>query len=410
VAHSAATIAGSGKPSLLMRFFRMEPAGGIMLMIATVLAVLFANSALADLYDVFLHSYITVTIAGEGINKPVIYWINDGLMAIFFLLIGLEIKREMMEGELSSINKAILPLIAAAGGVALPAIIYAGFNWGDETAMRGWAIPAATDIAFALGILALFGKRVPITLKIFLTAVAVIDDLAAIVIIAIFYTSDLSFQALMIGFAFGGVLLALNLKNNHSKALYVLIGTAMWVAVLKSGVHATLAGVALGLLIPHRGADGKTNDHSMLRQMEHGLHPWVAFVILPVFAFANAGVNLGGLTLEKVMSPVPLGIAFGLFFGKQVGVFLLSKLAIKTGIARLPEGVNWMQFYGVCMLCGVGFTMSLFIGGLAFEDASMGDYVRVGVLMGSIMSALAASAALYVSLPKQEKKPAVKAA
>lgn len=389
------------------RFFKTESAGGITLMIATLLALVAANTALAPHYEHLLHVPVTVTIAGFGVDKSLLHWINDGLMAIFFLLVGLEIKRELLEGELSTIQQAVLPAVAAAGGVAAPALIYTWFNWGDEVALRGWAIPAATDIAFALGILALFGSRVPIALKVFLTAVAVIDDLAAIVIIALFYTSNLSVNALLFALGCAAVLLALNLRGNRNTSVYVFIGAIMWVAVLKSGIHATLAGVVLGFLIPHRGRGGERfANGSMLRQLEHGLHPWVAFMVLPVFAFANAGINFAGMTLEKLTSPIPLGIAFGLFFGKQIGVYLLSKLTIMLGLARLPDQVNWKQFYGVCMLCGVGFTMSLFIGGLAFETDDQASYVKLGVLMGSVISAITGSAVLALTLPKkQQAKP-----
>lgn len=393
------------KQSFIAAFFQMEASGGLMLLFATLLALVFANTVLSSAYDAFLHSHISVTIAGVGIDKPVHYWINDGLMAIFFLLVGLEIKREILEGELATVQQAMLPVVAACGGVALPAMIYSYFNWSDAAAMHGWAIPAATDIAFALGILALFGKRVPIALKVFLTAVAVIDDLMAIVIIAVFYNSDLSVSALGTAFACGALLLVLNRMGVRRTSVFVLIGVCMWVAVLKSGVHATLAGVALGLLIPHRKksevAAGKHHeDGSMLLKMEHGLHPWVAFIILPLFAFANAGIHFAGMTIEKVTSPVPIGIACGLFFGKQIGVFLVSKAMIMLNLAKLPAGATWWQFYGVCMLCGIGFTMSLFIGGLSFDDPAMGDYVRMGVIMGSSISAICGSLLLYKVLPK----------
>lgn len=386
----------------LRRFFKLESAGGITLMGAMALALICANTPLASYYDMFLSTHLTIKVGDFGLDKPLLLWINDGLMAIFFLLVGLEIKREVLEGELSSAEQAVLPAIAAAGGIAVPAAIYAYFNAGDDIAMRGWAIPSATDIAFALGILALFGKRVPIALKIFLTAVAVIDDLAAIIIIAVFYTTNLSFMALFFSAVCVCGLLILNLMKYQRTAAYVLFGVVMWFAVLKSGVHATLAGVVLGLLIPHKV---KTrHDKSMLTELEHDLHPWVAFMVLPVFAFANAGISFAGMTVDSLLAPIPLGIAVGLFAGKQIGVFGFGFIAIKTGLARLPEGINFRQFFAVCTLCGVGFTMSLFIGALAFETSEQEIQTRIGVLMGSGMSALLAALLLNWSLPSLQER------
>lgn len=404
---SAVAKVADQKLTALRRFFKMESAGGIMLMIATVLAFIFANSALSGWYDYFLHAHITITVDGFGIDKSVHHWINDGLMAIFFLLVGLEIKREILEGELSSVEQALLPAIAAAGGVVIPALIFSYVNWGDENAMRGWAIPTATDIAFALGILALFGKRVPIALKIFLTAVAVIDDLIAITIIAIFYTSGLSIKALLFAGVFAVVLLLLNLRGERNGTYFVVLGVAMWVAVLKSGVHATLAGVLLGFLIPHhcrRNKREQSDGYSLLKHLEHLLHPWVAFLVLPIFAFANAGVSFKGMTADAFTDPIPIGIAAGLFFGKQIGIYLLSKVAILLNIAKLPDQVNWKQFYGVCMLCGVGFTMSLFIGGLAYDTEFLRAEARLGVMTGSLISAIVGSVVLAFSLPSVEER------
>lgn len=391
----------------LRQFFKMESAGGITLMIAMVLALIVANSPLHEVYhSIFEETYMTVTLAGFGVDKPLHYWINDGLMAVFFLLVGLEIKREVLEGELSSKEQAMLPAIAAFGGILCPALFYVYFNQGDANALNGWAIPAATDIAFALGILALFGKRVPITLKIFLTAVAVIDDLAAIVIIALFYTANLSINALLAGALCALVLLILNVAKVNRLSLYILVGVIMWVAVLKSGVHATLAGVALGLLIPHRV---QPNGHSMLTDLEHALHPWVAFMVLPIFAFANAGISFSDMSLKALTDPIPIGIAVGLFVGKQIGIFGFSFLAIKSGLVRMPREINWKQFYAVCVLCGVGFTMSLFIGGLAFDDTFLQMEARVGILMGSGLSAILGAILLALSLPSVEERERRKA-
>lgn len=371
--------------SKIQDFLRLESSAGILLMIAAALALVANNTLFSSAYGAFLGTPVEVQVGALEIAKPLVLWINDGLMAIFFLLVGLEIKREILQGELSSFDKAALPIFAAIGGMAGPALIYVGVNWGDPEALRGWAVPAATDIAFALGVLALLGTRVPVSLKILLLAIAIIDDLGAIIIIALFYTSNLSVEALALaGAGFLG-LIALNRAGVKKIAPYILIGTFIWVCVLKSGVHATLAGVVTALAIPMHG---KTpSDQSPLHQLEHGLHPWVAYMILPVFAFANAGVSLAGLSLDDVLAPLPLGIAFGLFFGKQIGVMLASWLAVGTKLARLPDGANWAQVYGVACLTGVGFTMSLFIGTLAFEQTETLNQVRLGVLMGSIASA-----------------------
>ena len=366
-------------------FMRLETSGGIILMIAAVFAMIIANTPLATSYDAILGTYIKVGIGSFEIAKPAILWINDGLMAIFFFLVGLEIKREVLVGELSSFDKAILPIMAAIGGMAVPGLIFAIINWGTPENLNGWAIPTATDIAFALGILALIGSRAPVALKIFLLAIAIIDDLGAIVIIAVFYTSELSTNALtisMLGFA---AAVALNRMGVQRTAPYLLVGIVMWVFVLKSGVHATLAGVLIALTIPLQPKDG---DEALLYKMEHGLHPWVAFLILPVFAFANAGVNFTGIGIDDLLQPLTLGIAVGLFLGKQIGVFLATWIGVKSGIARLPENVTWRHVYGVACLTGVGFTMSLFIGSLAFGDADEMNAVRLGVVLGSVLSGL----------------------
>ena len=371
--------------SRIQEFIRLETSGGVVLMIAAIFAMIIANTPLSATYDLILGTYIKVGIGNFEIAKPAILWINDGLMAIFFFLVGLEIKREVLAGELSSLDKAILPIMAAIGGMAVPGIIFAIVNWGTPENLNGWAIPTATDIAFALGILALIGSRAPLALKIFLLAIAIIDDLGAIVIIAIFYTSELSINSLsisMIGFA---AAVALNRLGIQRTAPYLLVGIIMWVFVLKSGVHATLAGVLIAFTIPLKA---KNEDEALLYKMEHGLHPWVAFLILPVFAFANAGVNFTGIGIDDLLQPLTLGIAVGLFLGKQIGVFLATWICVKSGIARLPENVSWKHVYGVACLTGVGFTMSLFIGSLAFTTADVMNAVRLGVVLGSVLSGI----------------------
>ncbi len=369
-----------------------EAAGGVLLMLAAITALVLDNSPLNWLYDALLSTPVIIQVGALEINKPLLLWINDGLMAVFFLFVGLEIKRELLEGHLSSWGQASFPLVAAVGGMIVPAMIYVGFNASDPTALRGWAIPAATDIAFALGVLALLGSRVPPTLKIFLLALAIIDDLGAILIIAIFYTAELSLASLMIASACMIILLGLNLTGVRRIAPYVLVGVVMWVCVLKSGVHATLTGVIVALMIPL----GKHEDlkPSLLHHLEHELHPWIVFFIMPVFAFANAGVALGGLAVSDLLAPIPLGIAAGLFIGKQTGIFAFVWLATRLGVCRLPEGTNWIHVYGAALLAGIGFTMSLFIGTLAFSDPDHATAVRLGVLSGSILSGLAGYALL----------------
>ena len=372
--------------SAFMRFFASESAGGIVLAIGAVLALVVSNSTLGGWYQRFLAFPGEVRIGAEALvlAKPLILWVNDLWMAVFFFLVGLEIKREFVEGELASRAQAVLPAAAALGGMVVPALIYAAINAGDPVALRGWAIPAATDIAFAIGIVMLLGSRVPASLKVFLTAVAIIDDLGAIVVIALFYTHQLS-GAMLLGAGLAGLLLAvLNRQKVMRADLYIVVGLVMWLCVLKSGVHATLAGVVTALAIPMRDAHGD----SPLEALEHGLHPWVAFLVLPMFAFANAGVSLAGVSLQTLLSPLPLGIAVGLVAGKAIGVFGTSWLLVRLGWAAPPGGASWMQLFGVCVLCGIGFTMSLFIGGLAFDGQGplYETQLKLGVLGGSIVA------------------------
>ncbi|KGY07818.1 Na+/H+ antiporter NhaA [Vibrio sinaloensis] len=375
---------------IIRDFFKMESAGGILLVITAAIAMTIANSPLGDLYQSTLHTYV--------LGMSVSHWINDGLMAVFFLLIGLEVKRELLEGALKSKETAIFPAIAAVGGMLAPALVYVLFNSGDPEAIQGWAIPAATDIAFALGIMALLGKRVPVSLKVFLLALAIIDDLGVVVIIALFYTSDLSTTALAIGFAMTALLFFLNSKHVTKLTPYMIVGFILWVAVLKSGVHATLAGVVIGFAIPLKGDNG---SYSPLKHMEHALHPYVAFAILPIFAFANAGISLEGVSLSSLGTALPLGIALGLLVGKPLGIFSFSWAAVKLGVAKLPEGINFKHIFAVSVLCGIGFTMSIFISSLAFGQANVqfDTYARLGILMGSTVSAVLGYVLLRLSLP-----------
>jgi Na+:H+ antiporter, NhaA family len=393
-----------GALSFIEDFLRLEAAGGILLVIAALLALVWANSPWSAAYEALLDMPVAVRVGALALDKPLLLWINDALMAVFVLLVGLEIKREVLRGELSSMRQAALPCVAALGGVLVPALVYAGINGGDPVTMRGWAIPVATDIAFSLGVLALLGARAPASLKIFLLALAIIDDLAAIVIIAIFYTADLSHLSLGLAAAGIAALVALNMSGVTRIAPYVLVGIFLWVCVLKSGVHATLAGVAIGFAIPLRGAGD--DDDSPLRHVEHALHPWVTYGILPVFAFANAGVALGGLSLATVLHPVTLGAALGLVVGKQVGVFGFAWIAVRLGLGRLPAGASWLQLYGLALLTGIGFTMSLFIGTLAFETADYQDAVRIGVLGGSLICAVAGYLLLYAASLAPRSAPA----
>ncbi len=374
--------------SVISNFLKKESSGGIVLMIATVLALVVANTPLREYYDLLLTLKVAVIIGPLNISKPLLLWINDGLMAFFFFMIGLELKREVLEGELRDKRNIILPGVGAIGGMAVPALIYFAFNYNDPSAIQGWAIPAATDIAFALGILSLLGPQVPTSLKIFLTSLAIFDDIGAILIIAVFYTSKISKIALLVVVLLLPILWLLNKKGVESKSVYIFIGIVMWVAMLKSGIHATLAGVVLAMFIP---IQSKTNpDYSPLKSMEHDLHDTVAFIILPIFAFANAGLTLIGSGMDQLFHNVPVGIALGLFIGKQVGIFLLCWLSVKVGLAVLPKGMNWTRLYGTAALCGIGFTMSLFIGSLAFEETGV-DLIfdeRLGILAGSIASGI----------------------
>jgi len=384
----------------LKDFLKLESASGILLILAAAIALVLANSVLSGYYKALLDIPVHVRIGALEIAKPLLLWINDGLMAVFFFIIGLELKREFIEGELSDRRKITLPALGAIGGMAMPAAIYLFINRGDALAASGWAIPTATDIAFALGILTLLGKRVPNALKVFLVSLAIFDDVGAIAIIALFYTSSLSLNALAIALACIGLLAFLNWRGIMATALYITVGVIMWVAVLKSGIHATLAGVVLAMFIPM--SKDPDSGSSPLHRLEHGLHGSVSFIILPLFAFVNAGVSLQGMSLQQIFGPVPVGVGLGLIVGKQLGVFGLCLIGIKLGFARLPEGVNWSMLYGVAILCGIGFTMSLFIGSLAFEEASS-PYLyqdRVGILGGSFFSALLGYFWLRKALPQ----------
>jgi len=368
-------------------FLAHESAGSVVLLGAAALALLAANSPLASHYFALWEVPLGVHAGPLAIDKPLLLWINDGLMAVFFFLVGLELKREVLEGELSDPSQILLPGIAALGGMAAPAAVYACSNWGNAAAMNGWAIPVATDIAFAVGVLALLGERAPAVLKVFLLTLAILDDLGAIVVIAVYYSDNLSAASLAAAGLAVLVLFALNRAGVAARAAYVLVGVALWIAVLKSGVHATLAGVALALFVPLESR--RVAGRSPLRAFETDLHPWVVYGVLPVFAFANAGVSFSGLVPSSLLEPVPLGIAAGLFLGKQLGVLGAAALAVGAGITRLPAEVSWMQMYGAALLCGIGFTMSLFIGTLAFEDApAYAAAVRLGVLAGSLAAAV----------------------
>jgi NhaA family Na+:H+ antiporter len=377
----------------LDRFFSHEASGGILLMLSALAAMIVANSALSGLYESVLGAKFSILINGEGLSKPLILWINDGLMAIFFFLIGLELKREILEGKLKNPSDIILPGVAAIGGMALPALIFVLFNWNIVENISGWAIPAATDIAFALGILALVGSRAPASLKVFLLTLAILDDLGAIIIIALFYTAELKVDYLFLALLPLVGLLWLNIKGAHRVAPALLLGAIMWYFVLKSGVHATLAGVVTAFCIPLKDKWGKSPLHSL----ENGLTPYVLYLIIPIFAFANAGVVLKGMTFNDLLAPLPLGIALGLIVGKQIGVFGLTMLMVKTGIAKMPHGATALHIYGISCLAGVGFTMSLFIGGLSFADAEMMNQVRLGVLSGSIVSGILGYTALMLA-------------
>lgn len=388
--------------SFILTFLKMESAGGILLIFAAALAIVCANSFLDEYYRLLLETPVEIRIGALEIVKPLLLWINDGLMAVFFFLIGLELKRELLEGELSDRRNIILPGVGAVGGMVAPALIYVYFNRGDDIALQGWAIPAATDIAFALGVLALLGSRVPTSIKVFLTSLAIFDDVGAILIIALFYTANISFTALLVIAVCIPVLVLLNRGDVAAKSPYVMIGIIMWVAMLKSGVHATLAGVLLAMFIPMRSKSDP--DLSPLKTLEHDLHSLVAFFVLPVFAFVNAGLDFRAVNIEQVFHGVPIGIALGLFAGNQIGIFGLCWLAIKLKLARLPVGMNLLSLYGTAALCGIGFTMSLFIGSLAFEETGVNLLFdeRLGIILGSIASGVVGFLVLGFSLSKTE--------
>ena len=385
--------------NFIEEFIKKESSAGILLIFVTILALLLKNSGLSEYYAAFLATPVEVRFSDLHIAKPLLLWINDGLMAIFFLLIGLEVKREFLEGQLSSLSQVALPGIAAIGGMVVPAAFYIAINYDDPTAMRGWAIPTATDIAFALGILAMLGKRVPLSLKIFLMALAIIDDLGAIVIIALFYTVELSTLSIVIAGLSLATLIIMNRLGVMKKAAYLIVGTILWVSVLKSGVHATLAGVALAFTIPlNCKCPNKDENYSMSKEMEHDLHYWVAFFILPLFAFVNAGVDLRNVSLDQMTTGVPLGIMAGLFLGKQIGVFGFTWVAIKLGLAKMPDHSSWLQIYGVSVLTGIGFTMSLFVDSLAFTDGNLYQQAdKLAVLVASFSAGIAGYLILRVA-------------
>ena len=367
-------------------FFKLEAASGLILLFAAIIALIISNSDLSELYFSTLNEYLFLGINNFGLKLSVIHWINDGLMAIFFFFVTLEIKREFLQGELSNIKQALLPIIAAVGGMVVPALIYVFINFGDSETLNGWAIPSATDIAFSLGVLSLLGKRVPLSLKVFLTALAIIDDLGAIVIIALFYSGDLSIKYLSLMLLAFIILLVINKFNIKKFLPYLIVGLFLWDFTHNSGIHATIAGVLLAMVIPHRK---KEKDFSLLIKVEHAISPYVAFGIMPLFAFANAGVSLDGLSFASLLDKVPLGILLGLFVGKQIGVFIFSYISIKLKVAQMPNNANWYNLYGVGILTGIGFTMSLFVGNLAFvENIQYMDGVKIGVLTGSLLSTL----------------------
>ena len=389
------------KETFISRFLRLEASGGIILMFSAVLALVLANTPWQSWYALLIETPVEIRIGTLEIAKPLLLWINDGLMAVFFFLVGLELKRELIEGELSDKRNIILPGVGAIGGMLIPALIYVFFNSGDAVAMKGWAIPAATDIAFALGILSLLGSSVPTSIKVFLTSLAIFDDIGAVLIIALFYTAKISVTALVVVGVCVLILALLNRRGNESKSVYVMVGIVMWVAMLKSGVHATLAGVILAMFIPMKS---KTNpDYSPLKSMEHDLHFAVAYAILPIFAFANSGISVVGLGVEEIFHGVPLGIALGLFVGKQVGIFGLCWLAIKLKFTDLPKSMSWGSLYGAAVLCGVGFTMSLFIGSLAFEETGVNllSDERLGIILGSLASGILGYVVLRRSLQRK---------
>ena len=371
---------------ILRKFFRLKSAAGILLLLAAIAAIVVENSFLSDSYSKLLHSSISFKISNFAIDKDLHHWINDGLMAIFFLLVGLEIKRELIQGHLSTRQQFSLPAVAAIGGITVPAIIYISLNFGNDVTTNGWAIPTATDIAFALGVVTLLGDRVPISLKVTLVAIAIIDDLMAIIIIATFYTSDVSIYYLLLAAVATSVLFLLNKKQINKLSPYVILGILLWMFVLKSGIHASLAGVLLAQFIPLNSKD--TSSHSPLQNLEHSIAPWVNFSILPIFAFANAGVSFSGMKLNLLWDPVTLGIILGLFFGKQIGVMLFTYVGSLLKVCKLPSDISWAQYYGLSLVTGIGFTMSLFIGSLAFTDPEYQTSVRLGVLIASLLAGI----------------------
>lgn len=384
----------------IAKFLQKESSGGILLVIAAFLAIILANTPFSIYYNMLLDTPVIVQIGALEVNKPLLLWVNDGLMAVFFLLVGLELKREFVEGELADRKSIILPGLGAIGGMAAPAAVYLYFNIDDPVAVKGWAIPAATDIAFALGVLSLLGSRVPVGLKIFLTSLAIFDDVGAILIIAIFYTSQISVTALVVSAVCIGILAVLNHRGVVERSIYLTVGLVMWVSLLKSGVHATLAGVVLALFIPIKSPNNP--DFSPLKTLEHDLHAVVAYVILPIFAFCNSGISFSGIGMDDLLHPVPVGIAAGLLIGKQVGVFGMCWIGIKMKLTDLPKGMNWASLYGTAALCGIGYTMSLFIGSLAFQGTGINDVIdeRIGIIIGSVLSGIVGFLVLKTSLKK----------
>jgi NhaA family Na+:H+ antiporter len=387
---------------MIRRFLQLESASGIILLLAAILAIVCSNSSLSPLYDDFLRVHFSLKLGPFALDKPLLLWINDGLMAIFFLLVGLELKREILDGQLRGLSRIALPFFAALGGIIVPALMYLWFNPYPTEGYIGWAIPTATDIAFALGVLSLFGQRISISLKLFLMALAIIDDIGAILIIAIFHTANLSYLSLALAGLMVLILCLLNITGVRSLTAYLFVGAILWLCVLKSGVHATLAGVILGFAIPLKTSHEQRQ--SPLCWLEDKLHPWVAYCVMPVFAFANAGLSLSGITWKTFLSPVPLGIAMGLFVGKQVGIFLFTWAVVALGWAKRPNYSTWLELYGVSLLCGIGFTMSLFIGGLAFRDLiAHHASVRLGVLAGSLVSGISGYLLLAYAIRRRER-------
>lgn len=384
------------------RFLSLEALAGVALIAAAVIALVLSNSPLASLYQQLLNTPVTVQVGTAALHKSLLLWINDGLMAVFFLLVGLELKRELLVGELANRQQLVLPAMAAVGGFIVPALVFVGINWGDQSALNGWAIPTATDIAFALGVLALLGSRVPLSLKIFLTAIAIIDDLLAIIVIALFYSGDLAWHHLLWAAVITTAMVVCNRFKISHMGIYLLLGLMLWVLVLKSGVHATLAGVVVAFCIP---LHNRQQNSSPLEELEHRLHPYVAFLIVPVFAFANAGVSLTGLGLQQLFSPLSLGLILGLFLGKQLGVMLMVWISVKLKLAQLPKNCSWSMVYGVAVLTGIGFTMSLFIGSLAFEHGGFdyGPQVRIGVLCASLLTAVSGYCWLRYAMYKSHR-------